>query len=175
MAGKYMTFLNPGYSTLWVRDLPYIAGSGDDADINPFKPSDTRPLVEGEFLQLTASGSSPRFTRGGNNAMAAPGTPDGEGTVPAFPYYMEEGRIDSQVAGMAHCVIGPAFYEFRTKLCSSAGISVGSKVSVWDWDGTASAYGLVRRVLALHSAGWVVGRVSRVYGTNDIAVIAGLQ
>lgn len=175
MAGKYATLLNPGYSQALVRDLPYLAGSGDDADTNPFKPTDNRPLVEGEWLQLGASGNAPRFTRGGNNAMAASGTPDGEGTVPAFMYFMEEGRIDAQVAGMAHCVVGPLGFEFRTKLCYSGGLSVNSKVSVWDWDGRSGAYGIVRRVLAVWSAGWLVGRVSRIYGDDDIAVIYGLQ
>jgi len=175
MAGKYFEILNPGYSQLMVRDLPYLAGSGEDSDINPFKPQDDRPLTEGEWLQLGASSNAPRFTRGGNNAMAVSGTLDSEGTVPAFPYFMEEGRIDAQVSAMAHCLVGPMGFEFRTKLCNSTGLSVNSKVSVWDWDGRSGAYGLVRRVLGLFSAGWVVGRVSRIYGTDDIAVIYGLQ
>ena len=177
MAGKYVTILRPSYTEIgsYTRDLPYLAGSGEDADINPFKPNDDRPLVEGEWLEMTATGGSPRFTRGGNNAMSSPGTPDNEGSNPAFLYFMEEGRIDSQVAGMAHCVCGPFGFEFRTKLCRSAGLSVNSKVAVYDWDGDCSAYGLVRRVLAVQSSGWVVGRVSRIFGTNDISVIYGLQ
>ena len=175
MAGKYATIISPGYSLLFTKDLPYLAGSGEAADINPFKPNDDRPLVEGEFLELAASGSSPRYTRGGNNAMAASGTPDSEGTKPAFLYYMEEGRYDSQVAGEAHCIRGPLGFEFQTKLCCSTNLAVGDKVSVWDWDGRAGAYGKVRRVLAKWTAGWVVGRVSRIYGQDHIAVVYGLQ
>lgn len=175
MAGKYVTLINPGYSLLFTKDLPYLAGTGEDSDINPFKPTDDRPLVEGEFLEIGASGGAPRYSRGGNNAVAVSGTPDGEGTSPAFLYFMEEGRYDAQVAGQAHCIRGPLGFEFRTKLCYSGGLSVGDRVSVWDWDGRAGAYGVVRRVLAAYSAGWVVGRVSRIYGTDDISVIYGLQ
>lgn len=175
MAGKYVTILNPGYANLFTRDLPYLAGSGDASDVNPFRSDDDRPLVEGEFLELAASGSSPRFTRGGNNVVSVAGTPDGEGTVPAFLYFMEEGRYDSQVAGMAHCIIAPLGFEFRTKICCSAGLSVNSKVSVWDYSGPAAGWAIVRRALALHSAGYVVGRVSRIFSTNDISVIYGLQ
>ena len=172
MAGKYATILNPGYSTLFTRDLPYLAGSGDVATTNPFAPSDARTLIEGEFLELVASGTSTRFTRGGNNVMAVSGTPDNEGTVPSFLYYQEEGRYDAQATKLAHCIMGPAFFEFRTKLCLSSGMTLGGKVSVWDYDPDGS---IVRRALAGWSAGWVVGRVSRIYGTNDVSVIYGMQ
>lgn len=174
MAGKYVEILNPGYSILFVRDLPYLAGSGEDSDINPFKPTDDRPLVEGEFLERTTSSNSPRFTRGGNNVVSVAGTPDGEGTNPALLYFMEEGRYDAQMAGMAHCIQGPLGFEFRTKLCRSSGLSVNDRVSVWDYDMGVTG-GIVRRALAAYSSGWVVGRVSRIFGTNDIAVVYGLQ
>jgi len=174
MAGKYVTILNPGYSLLVTRDLPYTAGSGESG-VNPFDPSDTRALVEGEFLELVSSGSSAKYTRGGNNAVAVEGTPDGEGTNPAFMYFLEEGRYDAQMSQQAHCIRGPLGFEFRTKICRSSGLSVNSKVSVWDWDGGSNAWGKVRRALAVFSAGWVVGRVSRIYGTDDISVIYGLQ
>lgn len=174
MAGKYVQILNPGYSPLWVRDLAYLAGSGDAAGVKPFSPSDARPLVEGEFLDLSASGSAPRFTRGGDNVVTDAGvTPDDEGDVPSYLYFMEQGRYDSQTAGLAHCIVGPFGFEFRTKLCFSDGLSVNDKVSVWDWDGRSSSYGLVRRVLAAWDSGWVVGRVSRIYAQDDIAVVFG--
>ena len=178
MAGKYVTITNPGYSSLFVRDLPYLAGSGESASINPFNPTDDRPLVEGEWLELVASGTATKYTRGGNNVVSTLNTPDGEGTVPAYLYFMEQGRYDAQVSQMAHAIRGPLGFEFRTKLCRSSGLSVNSKVSVWDWDGggaSPGAYGCVRRVLALHSTGWVVGRVSRIHGTNDISVVYGLS
>jgi hypothetical protein len=174
MAGQYVTIINPGYSTLYTKDLPYLAGSGDVAGTNPLDPDDARALVEGEFLQLVDSSGKSRFTRGGNNAMSVSGTPDGEGTVPAFLYFQEKGRYDAQHTKLAHCIMGPSLFEFRTKLCYSTGLSVGDQVSVFDWDGPAGAFGVVRRCLAAYSAGWSVGRVSRIYGTNDIAVIFGL-
>jgi hypothetical protein len=173
MAGTYIEILIPGYSTLWTKDLPYLAGSGDAAGANPLDPDDARPLVEGEFLEFAASSNKPRFTRGGDNVVSSSGTPDGESSNPAYLYFQEKGRYDAQSTKMVHCVIGPALFEFRTKLCYSAGLSVNSQVSVWDWDGRSGAFGVVRRVLAVRSAGYSIGRVSRIYGTDDISVIFG--
>lgn len=167
MAGKFFSFINPQYSILWTRDLGYLAGTGDASGVNPFNPRDLRPLVEGEWLERVGTN---KVTRGGNNAMASPGTPDHEGSNPAFPYFNEEGRYDAQSTKLAHIVVGPAGFEFRTKLCNSDGLSVNSQVSVWDWDGRSSAFGLVRRVLAAYSSGLSVGRVTRVHGTDDISV-----
>lgn len=175
MAGKYIEILNPGYSTLWTRDLPYLAGTGDASDTNPLDPEDARALVEGEWLELTASSGKSRFTRGGNNAMASSGTPDNESSNPSFLYFQEKGRYDAQHTKLAHCVMGPSLFEIRTKLCYSSGLSVNDRVSVWDWDGPSGAYGVVRRTLSAFSSGYVIGRVSRIYGTNDISVIVGLR
>lgn len=174
MAGKYFEFLVPGYSTLSTKDLPYLAGSGDASGTNPLNPDDDRALIEGEFLELTASSNKPRFTRGGDNVVSSSGTPDGESSVPSFPYFQEKGRYDAQHTKMAHCVIGPLGFEFRTKLIYSSGLSVNDQVSVWDWDGASGAFGLVRRCLSALSSGYAIGRVSRIYGTNDCAVIFGL-
>ena len=169
MAGRYITILNPGYLLLWTRDLAYAAGSGEDSDINPFNPSDDRPLVEGEWLQRSGAD---KYTRGGNNVVTTPDTPDGEGTAPAFLYFNEQGRTDVQAVRRAHCIIGPAMFEFRTKLCDSAGMAVGDKVSVWDLDMGVSG-GTVRRGLAKLSSGsaYVVGYVTRIFGTDDISVL----
>ena len=157
-----------GYSTLWVKDLPYAAGSGDASDVNPFNPKDDRPLIDGEWLQYSSTAG--KLTRGGNNAMAVSGTPDSEGSVMAFPYFMEAGRTDSQFKKLAHIIIGPYGFEFRTKIVYSTGLSVNSAVSVWDWDGPSGDYGLVRRALALQVGGFIIGRVTRVFGTNDVSV-----
>lgn len=174
MAGKFITFTTPGYSSLFTRDLGYSAGSGEDADINPFRADDERPLEEGEWLQRTGSD---KLTRGGNNALAVAATPDSEGTVPAFLYFQEKGRYDAQVGKLAHVVIGPSCFEFRTKMCCSTGLAVGDKVSVWDYDGGAAPYGVVRRVLAkaVDPGAWVVGTVTRIYGTDDIGVLYNPQ
>lgn len=174
MAGSYITFLVPGYTSLFVRDLPYVAGSGDAADVNPFNPTDARPLEEGEWLELSGAD---KVTRGGNNVVSVAATPDGEGTVPAFLYFQEQGRYDAQVTKRAHNVFGPSGFIFRTKMCCSTGLAVGDKVSVWDYDGGATAYGVVRRVLAkaVGAGAWVVGTVTRVYGTDDIGVFYNPQ
>jgi hypothetical protein len=174
MAGKYIELINPGYSTLWTRDLPYLAGSGDAAAVNPLNPDDDRPLVEGEFLQLTDSSNKPRFTRGGDNVVTVTGVPDGESSVPAWLYFQEKGRYDAQSTKMCHCIIGPSNFEFRTRLIYSSGLSVNDQVSVWDWDGASGAFGITRRCLSAFSAGYAIGRVSRIYGTNDCAVIFGI-
>lgn len=172
MAGEYLQFVSPGYSELWTRDVPYVPGSGEAADLNPFAPrSSARPLVEGEWLESAAAptGASGKYvTRGGNNAIAAPGTPDSEGTVPAFPYWMEQGRGDVQTKRKAHIVHGPVGFEFRTQMCDTTGLAVGDAVSVWDIDTVGS---LVRRGLAKRVAGYGVGYVIAIHGTNDISVL----
>jgi hypothetical protein len=170
MAGKYIELINPGYSTLWTRDLKYAPGSGEAATLDPFNPKSLRPLVEGEWLEVGGS-TGKQLTRGGDNVTSVPGTPDGEGTVPAYLHFMEQGRYDQQATKRAHVVMGPAGFEFRTRLCNSAGLSPNDPVSVWDWDGPGGAWGVTRRVLAAHTAGWVIGRVTRIYGTNDIGVM----
>ena len=174
MAGQYFEFLSPGYSELWTRDHAYVPGTGEAADLNPFAPrSSARPLIEGEWLQHAAppaGASGHRVTRGGNNAVSVSGTPDGEGTVPAFPYWMEEGRFDVQTKKRAHIVIGPAGFEFRTRLCDTTfnSLAVNDAVSVWDLDFAGGT--VVRRILAKRNAGHGVGWVTRIYGPNDIAV-----
>jgi hypothetical protein len=169
MAGEFIEILNPGYSTLWTRDLLYTPGTGEASDLNPFDPSGDRPLVEGEWLELDGSTDGKRTKRGGDNVTTVSGTPDGEGTVPAFLYFQEEGRYDAQATRRVHIIKGPVGFEVRTKLVRSAGLSINSKLSVWDWDGPSGAFGLTRRVLSIYSAGYVIGRVTRIFGTNDIS------
>jgi hypothetical protein len=161
MAGKYIELINPGYSTLWTRDLPYTPGAGEAAGLNPFDPKGARPLIEGEWLER-APLDGKKFTRGGSNVVTVPGTkePGSESTVPSHLYFMEEGRYDSQVTKRAHVVFGPHSFEFRCRLYDPTGLANGDSVSVWDWDGPAGAWGIVRRVLAKASgAGFNVGKV----------------
>jgi hypothetical protein len=164
MAGQFAKILRPQYSLLTTADLGYTPGTGDAADTNPFNPDDDRPLVEGEWLQRAGTD---QVTRGGNNAVAVPGTPDSEGTVPAFLHFNERGRTDAQVTRRCHIITGPLGFEFSTKLCDSTGLAVNSKVAVFDLDFDS---GPVRRVLALQVAGYIIGYVTRVYGTDHISV-----
>lgn len=172
MAGQYVSIVVPGYNSLFVRDLSYVAGSGDLPDVSPFNPTDLRPLIEGEWLERTGAD---KVTRGGLNLVEAGDLKDTDtkGTVPAFLYFNEKGRYDVQMTKRAHIITGPSGFEFRTKLCTSEDFEVGQAVAVYDWAGTASApYGCVRRVLGVATSGaYVVGRVTRVYGTSDIGVL----
>jgi len=168
MAGQYVQIIVPGYTSLFTRDLAYaVTTPAESSDLNPFDPSSSRPLVEGEWLERA---DADKVKRGGNNVVSVSGTPDGEGTTPAFLYFNEKGRYDVQMTRRAHIIQGPVGFEFRTKLCCSAGLSVGDAVSVWDWDGVDGEFGCVRRVLAKAVAGFIVGRVTRIFATNDIAV-----
>lgn len=160
MAGDYVEFQIPGYSQLWPLDLPYAPGVGESSDLNPLDPNSARPLIEGEWLELDSTGK--KFTRGGNNNAADVD----EGTKPAFIYFMERGRYDSQVSKLCHTLIGPAGFFVRTKLCDSTGLANGDLVSVQD----ISVGGIVRRGLKKHVAGYAVGRVVRLNGTNDITI-----
>lgn len=172
MAGQYVNIIVPGYTNLYVRDLPYVPGENDASDTNPFNPLDARPLIEGEWLERTGAD---KVTRGGDNQVTTPGTKDGEGTKPAFLFFSEKGRYDVQLSKRAHIIAGPHGFEFRTKLCVDefTALDVGAPVSVWDYDGAGSAYGVVRRVLgkAEGSGAYVIGYVTRVFGSSDIAVM----
>jgi len=178
MAGTYISILQPGYSTLWTRDLLYTPGTNESASINPFDPNDDRPLVEGEWLEHSSTVQN-RVSRGGANgagagACTAPGIKENEGMNPSYMYFMEQGRYDAQATKRVHMILGPYGYEFRTKLCDdTVAIPVNTALTVWDWDGPAGAWGLVRRVLGarVDAASWTVGRVVRVFGTNDVSVI----
>jgi len=167
MAGTYFEILRPGYSTLTTHDLPYTNGTGETG-VQVFNPLSARPLIEGEWLQYDSTQGSWFATRGGLNS-ASPGTPANEGTVMAWPHWLERGRFDAQTRQYAHLLKGPAGFSFRTRVCDSTGLAVGDLVSVWDID---LGDGVVRRGLAAATSGgiWAVGVVERVFGTNDIAV-----
>lgn len=171
MAGTYFEILRPGYSTLTTHDLPYATGTGETG-VQVFNPLSARPLIEGEWLQYASSTTGWVATRGGNNSQATPGTPDGEGTVMAWPHWLERGRFDAQTRQYAHLLKGPVGFTFRTRVCDSTGLAAGDLVSVWDID---LGDGVIRRGLAKASTSplapvWAVGVVERVFGTNDIAV-----
>lgn len=160
MAGSVVTFTRPGYSSLFTKDLPYTEGSGE-SDLNPLDPSSVRPLMEGEWLELSSAGT--HFTRGGNNDASDAN----EGTNMAFMFFMEKGRYDSQISKKCHTVWGPSGFEFRTKGCKSAGVSVGTRLTVQD---VADEDSIVRRWLGASDGGAVIGVCTRVYGTDDIGV-----
>jgi hypothetical protein len=173
MAGQYVNIIVPGYSSLYVRDLSYTPGTGEPDGLNPFNPDSDSPLVEGEWLERTGAD---KLTRGGDLAVAeaaSAGTATEESDKPAFLYFNERGRYDVQLTRRAHIIQGPAGFEFRTRLVVDDTYSVGDKVSVWYYDGPSGAWGTHRRVLgkAGMSNAYVVGYVTRVFGSSDIAVM----
>jgi len=117
-------------------------------------PNDVRPLVEGEFLQLD---TAYKMARGGNNA----GNLTDEATVPSYAYFAERGRYDTQAIQK-----GPFLYlggyEADTLIMDSTSMVVGSAVSVFDLD----IGGVIRRGLGLLSAGYEIGRVTRLPANN---------
>jgi hypothetical protein len=162
--GDDFQLIKPGYTELWTDDVKYVLGSGETAGMNVFDPYSARPLLNGEWLQDVAAstGTSRSVTRGGNNAISSSGTADGESSVPSYPYFMEKGRSDVQARRLAHVIIGPVGYMFRTKLVVVAGLAVGDALSVWDLDHTD---GVIRRILAKRSSGYGVAKV-RAIGTD---------
>lgn len=189
MAGKYIEFVNPGYSTLYTRDLPYKAATASTAlpsdPANPFDPDSANPLVEGEWLQIDTDNKCSRLLITGvlgNQVTAANKT--GYSTIPCVMHFSEKGRYDAQITKKAHMVTGPVGFEFRCKLCvaTSSAVTAGQRVVV----GFVAVGGKMKRGLvavnasdASFSAGsgvavgdvvWSPGYISRVHGDNDIVV-----
>ena len=120
-------------------------------------PNNANPLILGEFLQLDA------------NYKMARGSADG--TVPAFCYFAEQGRYETQAIGKGPFLYG-GFYEADTKVMDAtleATITaVGQKLMVND----VTIGGLTRRGLsALPGAPagteYVVGYVTRLPANNN--------
>jgi len=192
MAGKYVEIVNPGYSTLYTRDLAYSPNSdaGEAASLDVFNPDSANPLYEGEWLELT-NASAPKFTRGATGAPTAnTGSVNQEasgtqtlGAVPCFMHFAERGRYDAQMTKKAHCVTGPGGFEFKTKMCvASTSDSLGAPVVV-GWitlPNGENKRGLLVKAYQTdaavdasqsdQSSCWVVGNLTRVLGTNHIQV-----
>jgi hypothetical protein len=120
-------------------------------------PNNANPLILGEFLQLDA-----------NYKMARGST---DGLVPAFCYFAEQGRYETQAIGKGPFLYG-GFYEADTKVMDAtleATITaVGQKLMVNDV--TISA--LTRRGLSALPAvpagtEYVVGYVTRLPANNN--------
>jgi hypothetical protein len=193
MAGKFVTILNPGYSTLYTRDLPYtVSDNVEGASANVFNPDDTNPLQEGEWLTSTGDGKLKRVvgTLTGSDsydiatpsALAVATTSGGTelaATSPCFMYFQERGRYDAQLTRKAHVIVGPSNFEFRTKMvvCGTAA-EVGERVYVLickDSSGrlvsalaSATAIG---GTVTLGASHWYAGVITQFHGTNDVTVL----
>ena len=99
---------------------------------------------------------------------------------PCFMYFQERGRYDAQVTRKAHCIVGPAGFEFRTKMavCTNNANRVGDRVFVQACQDSSNR--LVMALVAEQDIGdgygapsggeWYAGTISQVHGTNDITV-----
>ena len=135
MAGKYIEIINPGYSTLFTRDLKFVPNTsrGEASTDNMFDPDSDNPLIEGEWLCMDPSGNT-------SNKVAREGSVtaddlDNIGKEACFLHFHEKGRYDAQITKKAHCISGPCGFEFKSKLGSfgaSASVAVGKRVFVCD-------------------------------------------
>ena len=141
MAGNFVTIVNPGYSTLYTRDLTAVSSvnvSGS-ATANLFDPDASNPLQEGEWLNIN---SSYQFVRpaGGDitghttSGVSALTLVDDSANAPSssacFMYFQERGRYDAQVTQKAHCIVGPEGFEFTTKMIVCSAGDEGDRVFV---------------------------------------------
>jgi hypothetical protein len=144
------------FQTIGRRTFPFVDETVAD-------PNSARPAIHGEFFQLGTGSTKGKMVRGGNNAVATPGTPDDEGTVPAYCYFAEQGRYDVQALKK-----GPFLYlhsyEADTKVMDGDGLAVGDALSVFDIDTLGT---IVRRGLAKTSAGYTIGYVTRIPADNN--------
>lgn len=193
MAGKFVTILNPGYSTLYTRDLPYtVSANVEGASANVFNPDDTNPLQEGEWLTFTGDGklqrvvgtltSSDSYDSATPSALEVATTSGGTelaATSPCFMYFQERGRYDAQLTRKAHVIMGPSNFEFRTKMVVCGGeAEVGERVYVMICKDSAgrlvSALATdtaIGSVVTLDSTHWYAGIVTQFHGVNDVTIL----
>jgi hypothetical protein len=185
MAGTYVELTNPGYSTLFTRDVAFQPNTdlGEGASLNPFDPDSDAPLYEGEWLEYVAhsDGNQSAMQRGGGGAPASSagsviiedGTNPEYASSPQFLYFMERGRYDAQVTKKVHVLTGPQGFEFRTKLCAVASsVSVGARVLVATLINTSGqTMRGITSMTATSGSYWSPGFITRVHGTNDISVM----
>jgi hypothetical protein len=146
MAGKYIEIINPGYSTLYTRDLKYAANTSRDAadPSNPFNPDAANPIIEGEWLSMT---SGNKVTRAGDATAGA--TDLNVATAPALLHFAERGRYDAQLSKKAHCITGPSGFEFTCKLGDFTGAAAGERVLVADFENPSAAGKYVKALYGL--------------------------
>jgi hypothetical protein len=190
MAGQFVTILNPGYSTLYTRDLPFLPNSNVEGSsaINVFDPESSHPLQEGEWLQLSGG----KFTRSRAVEAVTHSASVSQLTVvndehnlaavrPCFMYFQERGRYDAQLTRKAHCITGPSGFEFRTKMIVCGTAEEGERVYVYvckDASGrfvsalvSATKAGAPADTPAPAAGAWYAGTILQVHGTNDATVL----
>lgn len=139
--------------TLSRRDFPLV-------DTTILQPTGSNPLLDGEWLELTSAYALQRATTGVGGTH--------EGTNPdEWVVHTERGRYDTQALGKVN-ILMLGMYEAETQIVNTAGLSIGSPLTVQDV--TISA--LTKRGLALKvaSSGGIVvqGYVTRLPGGGKV-------
>jgi hypothetical protein len=111
-------------------------------------PTDSNPLLDGEFLEIDGSY---KMARGSANPA----------TAPSFAYFAERGRYEVQAIQKGPFLFLGA-YEADTLIFDGTTLAVGSKLEV----GNVTIGGLVKRGLKLATTGLVVGYVTRLSAAN---------
>lgn len=134
-------------STLVRRDFPLT-------DPTIVSPNGVRPLIDGEFLELD---SAYKALRTGDNDS----TSIDEGVSPSYAVHTERGRYDTQALRKPTLLFLHG-YEAKTKVYKSAGLSLGSMLTVQDILIAGST--VVRRGLGVKtgSGKWIVGYVTKL-------------
>lgn len=134
------------------------------ADTGALKPTDSRPFVDGEWLELD---SSYHMARGGDDNA----TTEDHATVPSFAIFAEQGRYETQAIQKLPMLYLNQ-YEAETLIfdaSAGAGVTVvGQPLFVADID----IGGIVRRGLAANAGSpsgneFVVGYVTRLPSANN--------
>ena len=112
-------------------------------------PTHAQPLVEGEWMELNATY---KMIRG----AADPGA------VPAFCYFAEQGRYETQAIQKGPFLYMGA-YELDTKIMDAGGLAVNDALEV----APVSIGGIVRRALQKLTTGHEVARVTRLPNVNN--------
>ena len=120
------------------------------------KPTNIRPVVDGEFFQLATAVY--KMERGGDNA----GNLTDEASVPSFVFAAERGNYVNQAIQKGPFLFG-GFFEADTLIMDATALAVGDPLGVWDLD----IGGIIRRGLGKWSAGFVIGYATRLPSTNN--------
>jgi hypothetical protein len=192
MAGTFVTLTNPGYSALFTRDYSYstpVANVDGSTSANVFDPDATNPLQEGEWLTTDAStGKLKRACADIAYDLATPaalavntssGGTEAVSTSACFMNFQERGRYDAQVTQKAHCILGPAPMQFRSKMLVCGTGDAGDKVFVIgcvvssgrNVSALASATAVAAAGGTPATADWYAGVITRVHGANDAEIL----
>lgn len=136
--------------TLTRRDFPVT-----DATIIP--PLNSNAVVDGEWLEMD---TSPSYTlkRGASGSGVHEGT-----NALVWPVHTEKGRYDVQAISKVNVLFG-GMYEAETAIANTAGLSVGTALTVQDVNvlGFATRRGLGAQTGAEGTGVVVVGYVTRL-------------